>query len=461
LGALGVDFGGVALRLDRTATVADSFRGEGRGAAMAGVAITTVVPGSVADRLGLRPADRLVAINGHPLRDALDLAFYGALEELDLVVHRDGEESSFLLEKDPGVALGVEVEAMEVQRCKNNCLFCFVYQNRPRQRRSLYVKDEDYRFSFLHGHYITLSNLTEADWARIFEQRLSPLYISVHATDPALRDRLLRNRTPQPVLPKLRRLVDGGIELHTQVVVCPGLNDGAQLSRTLLDLAAFHPGVRSVAVVPVGLTDHRRRLPRLRSADGDDARSLLDLLGGLQGWFRVRLGTRFCFAADEWYLLAGREMPDADHYEGYPQIADGVGGMARFAAELDDLITSGAARPPAGDYCFFTGQLFAPALTRHVAELQGRYLGWRGRVVALENRYLGSGITVAGLLAGEDVRRGLAQCGAHEVPVIPRVMVEEDGATFLDGVTVEELRAECHPGLTVVAADAQGLLVPV
>jgi len=426
---------------------------------MSGVAITTVVPGSVAERLGLRPGDRLLEINGHTLRDALDVSYYGALEELDLVVHRDGTENSLLLEKDPGVALGVEVETMEVRTCKNDCLFCFVYQNRPHQRRSLYVKDEDYRFSFLHGHYITLSNLAEEDWTRIFEQRLSPLYISVHATDPVLRDRLLRNRVPQPVLPQLRRLVDGGIRLHTQVVVCPGLNDGAQLSRTLLDLAALYPGVRSVAVVPVGLTDHRRKLPSLRSAEGDDARALLDRVGRLQQWFRARLGTRFCFAADEWYLLAGRPVPGASHYEGYPQIADGVGGMARFEAELNGLIESSDSSPPTGDYCFFTGRLFAPALTRHVAALRRRYPGWRGRVVALENRYLGSGITVAGLLAGDDVRRGLAQCGADEVPVIPRVMLEEEGDTFLDGVTVEALRAECHPGLRVVAADARGLLM--
>jgi len=426
---------------------------------MSGVAITTVVPGSVADRLGLRPGDRLVEINGHALRDALDVSYYGALEELDLVVHRDGAESSLLLEKDPGVALGVEVETMEVQTCKNDCLFCFVYQNRPHQRRSLYVKDEDYRFSFLQGHYITLSNLSEEDWARIFEQHLSPLYISVHATDPELRDSLLRNRVPQPVLPQLRRLVDGGIRLHTQVVICPGLNDGAQLSRTLLDLAALSPGVRSVAVVPVGLTDHRRKLPSLRSADGDDARALLDRVGRLQRRFSARLGTRFCFAADEWYLLAGRQVPSADHYEGYPQIADGVGGMARFEAELNGLIEGGVVSPPAGDYCFFTGRLFAPALTRHVDELRRRYPAWRARVVALENRYLGSGITVAGLLAGSDVRRGLARCSADEVPVIPRVMLEEEGDTFLDGVTVEELRAECHPGLRVVAADACGLLM--
>jgi len=424
---------------------------------MSGVAITTVVPGSVADHLGLCPGDRLVEINGHALHDALDVSYYGALEELDLVVRRDGTDRSLLLEKDPGVALGVEVETMEVRTCKNDCLFCFVYQNRPHQRRSLYVKDEDYRFSFLHGHYITLSNLAEEDWARIFEQHLSPLYISVHATDPVLRDRLLRNRLPQPVLPQLRRLVDGGIRLHTQVVVCPGLNDGPQLSRTLLDLAALYPGVRSVAVVPVGLTDHRRKLPALRSANGDDARQLLARTARLQEWCRARFGTRFCFAADEWYLLAGRPVPGADHYEGYPQIADGVGGMARFEAELNGLIEGAGAEPPTGDYCFFSGKLFAPALTRHVARLQRCYPAWRGRVVALENRYLGSGITVAGLLAGDDVRRGLAQCGADEVPVIPRVMLEEEGDTFLDGVTVEQLRAECHPGLRVVTADARGL----
>ncbi len=421
-----------------------------------GVAVLGVAPGSAADRLGLRPGDRLLEANGRPIRDALDVAYYGALEVLELAVARGGEVLLFELEKDPEIPLGLEVEPMQVRTCENHCVFCFVYQNPRGQRRERYIKDEDYRFSFLHGHYITLSNLSEADWTRIFEQRLSPLYVSVHATDPELRDRLLRGRRPQPVLPQLARLIAGGIRLHTQVVVCPGWNDGPQLTRTLLDLAAFHPGVASVAVVPVGLTDFRRHLPKLRRPTRGEARRLLDQVGAIQEGCRARHGSRVCFAADEWYLLADRPLPPADHYEGYPQIADGVGGMARFEERLEALLAAGA-RPAPGRYCFFTGELFAPALTRHVSRIAARWPHWHGRVVALENRYLGRGITVAGLLSGEDVRRGLAACAPEEVPVIPEVMVEEDGQTFLDGVTVEELRAEVHPRLTVVEADAAGL----
>jgi len=422
-----------------------------------GVAIIAVAEGSLGEQLGLLAGDRIVAMNGRPIRDLLDVHYYAAAEMLELeVVRADGDEWELSVAKDSGVGLGLELQPMEVQTCDNNCVFCFVHQNPRGQRRSLYVKDEDYRFSFLHGHYITLSNLTEAEYGRIIEQRLSPLYVSVHATEPDLRAQLLRGRSVAPVLPQLRRLIAGGITLHTQVVLCPGLNDGSHLQRTVDDLAGLYPGVRSVAVVPVGLTDHRKGLPVLERVDQAYARRLLPEIAAIQAQCVKRFGSRFVFAADEWFVLAGEPIPPAADYEDYPQIADGVGSMALFRAELESAI--GGRSPRRGRFCFFTGRLFAPTLEEHVATVAARSCGWQGRVLPLENRFLGSGITVAGLLSGGDVRRGLAGCRAGEIPVIPEVMLGEDRNTFLDSLTVDELRREVHPGLTVVAATAAGLL---
>jgi putative radical SAM enzyme (TIGR03279 family) len=424
---------------------------------MTGVAIIGVGEGSLGEKLGLLPGDRILAMNGQPVRDLLDVQFYGAAEELELVVARaNGEEWELTVGKDAGVGLGLELQPMEIQTCENNCVFCFVYQNPRGQRRSLYIKDEDYRFSFLHGHYITLSNLTDEEYRRIIEQRLSPLYVSVHATDPGLRAQLLRGQHVAPVLPQLQRLIEGGITLHTQIVLCPGINDDSHFRRTIDDLAALHPGVRSVAVVPVGLTDHRKGLPVLQRPDKAYARQFLAEIEALQGDCLSHLGTRFVFAADEWFVLAGMPLPPAADYEGYPQIADGVGSMAWFREELEAAL--GHVRPSKGRFCFFTGKLFGPTLERHVATVQEISAGWLGRVVSLENRFFGSGITVAGLLSGDDLRRGLALCRSGEIPVIPDVLLAEDRNTFLDSVTVADLRREIHPGLRVVATSAAGLL---
>lgn len=436
------------------ASMTDHRRGDLPGE---GVAITGVGHGSLGERLGLLPGDRIVAMNGQPVRDLLDVQFHGAAEELELVVARgDGEEWELSVAKDAGVGLGLELQPMEIQTCDNHCVFCFVYQNPRGQRSSLYVKDEDYRFSFLHGHYITLSNLTEEEYRRIIEQRLSPLYVSVHATDPGLRAYLLRGKHMAPVVPQLQRLIRGGITLHTQIVLCPGINDGDHLRRTVADLAELHPGVRSVAVVPVGLTDHRKGLPVLQRADEAYARRFLVDIAALQDACLGRLGSRFVFAADEWFVLAGSPIPPAADYEGYPQIADGVGSMALFREELRVALAHSHPRP--GRFCFFTGKLFGPTLAAHVAAVAESSVGWQGRVVYLENRFFGAGITVAGLLSGADVRRGLAQCQSGEIPVIPDVMLAEDRNTFLDSLTVAQLRREIHPGLTVVAAGAEGLL---
>src|SRR5437764_10251860 len=271
-----------------------------------GVVVAAVRPRTPAAAAGLRAGDRILAINGHALRDAIDFQFHGSDDRLALSVERAGATRALSLARRPGADLGVELEAPragEIATCANKCVFCFMHQLPKGMRRSLYVKDDDFRLSFLHGNYITLSDLDEASFERIIEQRLSPLYVSVHATDPELRHALLgRPRHSAEILPRLERLAKAGIRMHAQIVLCPGLNDGPHLERSVFELAPLHPHVVTTAIVPVGLTRHRERLPALRSLTPDEARALVVTAGRWQQRWLSELGSRFVFLADEIYL---------------------------------------------------------------------------------------------------------------------------------------------------------------
>ena len=295
--------------------------------------VAAVAPRSPAAAAGLAAGDRIVAINGQSLRDAIDFQFYGGDERLELTVERDGVARSVRLTRC-GPGLGLELAAPrpgDIATCANKCVFCFIHQLPKGMRRSLYVKDDDFRLSFLHGNYITLSDLDEAAFDRIIEQRLSPLYISVHATDAELRHALLgRPRHSAEILPRLERLAKAGIRMHAQIVLCPDLNDGEHLARTVRELAPLHPQVATTAIVPVGLTRHRDRLPALRSLTPDEAQALVATAEGWQRRWLAELGSRFVFLADEIYLLAGLPLPAAAAYEGFPIAEDGIGLVRRF-----------------------------------------------------------------------------------------------------------------------------------
>src|SRR5438093_1501649 len=299
-----------------------------------GVVVAAVHARTAAAAAGLRPGDRVLAINGHALRDAIDFRFHGGDERLALSVERDGARHALRLARRPGADLGVELEAPragEIATCANKCVFCFIHQLPKGMRRSLYVKDDDFRLSFLHGNYITLTDLDEAELERIVEQRLSPLYVSVHATDTTLRWELLgRPRRHAEILPRLERLAKAGIRMHAQIVLCPDLNDGAQLERTVRELAPLHPSVATTAIVPVGLTRHRERLPALRTLTDDEARALVAIVAAWQRELLEQLGSRFVFLGDEVYLQAGAPLPDADAYEGFAIAEDGIGLVRRF-----------------------------------------------------------------------------------------------------------------------------------
>lgn len=419
--------------------------------------IQSVVPGSIAEELDLQSGDLLLAINGHPLRDFLDyVRLTRHAEELLLDVRRsDGEEWEVELEKDAEEDLGLEIEHPQPAQCGNNCLFCFVQQLPRGLRPTLYVKDEDYRFSVLYGAYVTLSTVSEAEVQRILTDRLSPLYVSVHASDEVLRARLLGRKTLPPLFPLLQRLISGGIEIHTQIVVCPGLNDGAALEQTVADLGALIPGIRSLALVPVGLTGHREHLPQLRTHHRDEARALLAQVNRWQQAFLAQGNSRFVFAADEFYLKAGVDFPPLADYEGLPQYENGVGMIPLFRAEAIEVLEAAHPLPPFIVDCL-TGASFYPEMSKFAAELSVK-TGVTIIIHRVENRFFGGEVTVTGLLTGADIASALQGKLRSAILLIPDVVFRDGEDLFLDNISPDELAASLQVEIFPVAANPWGI----
>ncbi len=417
--------------------------------------ILAIDPHGIAADLGLQPGDRLVALNGEPVRDLLDYQLLTASEELLVEVERsDGELWEIEVEKEAEEQLGLVLPHPEPRQCGNNCVFCFVHQLPPGMRRSLYVKDEDYRFSYLYGAYVTLTNLAEEDLQRILAQKLSPLYVSVHATDEELRTHLLGRRGPA-VLDLLKTLVDGGITVHAQVVLCPGFNDGEQLERTFRDLAALWPGVASLAIVPVGLTGYRRRLPQLRPLSAAEARRVVAWVGERQDECLAACGSRLVYAADELYLAAGEEIPPLAAYEDLPQLENGVGLLARFRAQADEVLAQAAAlgHPPV---TVVTGEAAAGHVGAFCAALAAR-TGRPIEVVAVPNRFFAGAVTVTGLLTGRDILDSCAGKGEGRLLLLPEVLLREGSDVLLDDLTTDELGRRLGLAVETFPADPWGL----
>lgn len=411
--------------------------------------VASVEPGSIGEELGFQPGDRLLTINGQRPRDLVDLQLLVGEEELVLVVEDpSGSLHTVELEKDADDGLGLEfTEALfdGLKQCNNACPFCFIDQQPPGRRRSLYLKDDDYRLSFLYGSYLTLTNLTAADWRRIEEQRLSPLYVSVHATDPELRSRLLVNPRAGLLLQQLAWFQERDLQIHAQVVVCPGLNDGAALERTLSDLASFAgghwPAVLSAAVVPVGLTRFRPPGDGLVPVDRACARRVIAQVEPLQERFRRSLGSRFAWLSDEWYLLAGLPLPPREQYEDLPQQENGVGTIRAFLESLDQATRSLPERlEKSRRLSWVVGALVAEAL-QPVVERLNRVRGLELILHGLPSPYWGQEQVVTGLLTGADLLSGLAQRDLGEGLLLPSVMLRQGEPVFLDDLRLAELEA--------------------
>lgn len=410
--------------------------------------VASVEPGSIAEELGFQPGDRLLSLNGIRPRDLIDFQILQGEEELVLEVEDpDGTQHRVEIEKDADEALGLSFsEALfdGLRQCNNHCAFCFIDQQPPGRRRTLYLKDDDYRLSFLYGSYLTLTNLTAADWQRIEEQRLSPLFVSVHATDPELRSRLLVNPRGALLMEQLAWFAERRLQIHAQVVVCPGLNDGEALTRTLEDLASFAggdwPAVLSTAVVPVGLTRFRPAGDALRPVDRPMAQAVIQRVEPLQQRFQEQLGSRFAWLSDEWYLIAGLPLPPRATYEDLPQQENGVGSIRAFLEELDQATRDLPEAVPAPRRCsWVVGRLVAEALAP-VVERLNRVKGVTLLLHGLPSPYWGQDQVVTGLLTGSDLLNGLEGKDLGDCLLLPRVMLRQGEEIFLDDRTLAELR---------------------
>ena len=411
---------------------------------MGGV-ISSIEPGSIADQLGWRVGDDLVSISGHELHDIIDCRFYSSDDHLRVTIRRRAETQDYEIEKDIGLDLGVEFKEPlfdGVRTCGAHCIFCFVEQLPKGLRKSLYLKDDDFRLSFLDGNFITLANVTQEDLSRIIEQRLSPLYVSVHTTDPDLRQRMLGRSCPD-ILRQLDTLALGRITLQTQIVLCRGINDGEHLERTVSELAERHPTVASIAIVPAGITRHRRNKTPIGAIDAQYSARILCKVRQWQRRFLSAKGTRLVWAADEFYLSAGQRVPRGAAYERFPQLSNGVGlvrlfkDSARRISNLKSQITN---------VSLVTGTLAAPLLRHWALSLRG--VGIMLNVYPITNRLFGDTVTVAGLIAGQDVIDQLRGKDLGEALIVPSVALR-DGA-FLDDVTVADLERELDCRVLVV-----------
>jgi putative radical SAM enzyme (TIGR03279 family) len=409
-----------------------------------GVLIQRVEEGSIAQEVGIEAGDRLLALNDRSIEDVLDYRYVTSSIEREVVIRvakSSGELWDIDIEKDEEEDLGIDLEGIQTRICKNNCIFCFVHQlPRGKQvRRTLRVKDEDFRLSFLFGHYLTLTNLAESDFQRILEQRLSPLYVSVHATDPGLRQYLLQNRKPDDLLENMRRLVEGGIKLHTQIVLIPEINDGIHLERSVNDLLRFYPDVLTLSIVPVGLTDHRKGLPLLKPVDAKYARKTIEQVSRIQERNLKTYNTPFCFLGDEFYIMGERPIPPRSHYGDFPLVENGVGMIRTFLDEFAVAVRKKWKRPSrAIKGTVTTGRIFYPTLQRCIDRINSKF-GVELKCLPADNLYFGKGITVAGLLTGSDIYTAVRDKLYGEFLIIPSESMIGEQNLFLDDWVKDDL----------------------
>lgn len=421
--------------------------------------ITGIEPDSVAAEIGLQAGDELLAINDNSVEDIIDVQYYSAEETLELLIRRGDEYLLFEAERDYNQTLGLEFSHptfdTDIRRCNNLCEFCFVLQMGPKFRRTLYIKDDDFRYSFLFGHFVTLTNLSEHDWWRIETMGLSPLYVSVHVTDLELRRKFLRNPTAPDIIPQLQWLADRGIAIHTQLVVVPNFNDGPWLERSVRELADMYPAVQSISVVPVGLTKQHKYTMRTHTAA--EAAATLDYVNSLQPIFQEKFGVRFVYPTDEWYLVTGREVPHLDAYDGQELHENGLGMVRFFLDEWDqvkkEIINGQLSMVTYQLVTLVTGAMFADILQTKAAEF-AEISGLTVEVRPITNERLGGTITTAGLLMGLDVLNQLQAVTYGDLVILPRVMFDHPDTISLDDMSPQDIANRL--GVTIALADTMG-----
>ena len=434
--------------------------------------IQSVAPGSIAEELGVEPGDVLISINDQEVEDVFDYRYLTQDEELTVVIRKgnsmeedEPEEWELEIEKEPDEDLGIEFESGlmdEYRSCRNRCIFCFVNQMPKGMRDTLYFHDDDARLSFLQGNYITLTNMSDHDIDRIIRYHLEPINISFHTMNPALRCEMLHNRTAGDVFPRIRRLKEAGIELNGQIVLCRGINDGEELEYSLREFEQYLPELKSVSVVPVGLTRFRDRLPKLIPFDADSAGPVIDQIERWQQYYMTRYGTHLVHASDEWYIMAGRELPPEESYDGYLQLENGVGMVRLLTEEIREELRRSAGRKARSRHITIaTGRLVGPILDGLVREITEVFPQVRADVVPITNHFFGELITVSGLITGQDLTAQLAGRDLGEELLLPANMLRSGENVFLDDMTVEQVEETLQIKTVIVESDGRSFVEAV
>ena len=425
--------------------------------------IIGVEPRSAAQRHGLRAGDVLLSLNGEQVLDEIDYQALIAGEEVTAELERNGKHFTIEIRKEDGEPLGLhfgQTMALSPRTCHNNCIFCFISQMPPKLRETLYVKDDDWRYSLMMGNFVTLTNVSESEFDRIIRRKASPLYVSVHTTNPDLRCRMMNNRFAGDIMQRLTRLKDAGIKFHCQIVTVPGWNDGEELMRTLRDLRSLAPAAQTVAMVPVGLTRFREKLEPLRCFTGEEAKALLDMIAPFQQECRETLGSTFAFPSDEFFCLAGKPIPPESWYENFPQIENGVGLIRRMESEIEEIAAFERKfdmDEPVDDavYVLPTGKSIAPQMQRWCDSYAPSNV--KVRVLAVPNRFFGETVTVTGLLTGGDILSVLTPDvteGADGI-LLSASTLRHERDLFLDDMHIDEFSSRAPLPVHLVECDGQ------
>ena len=424
--------------------------------------VKNTAAGSIAEEMGIEPGDRLISIDGQEIEDVFDYQFYEESEELVLLIEKpDGEQWELEIEKEADEPLGIEFGQGlmdEYRSCRNKCIFCFIDQMPPGMRDTLYFKDDDSRLSFLQGNYITLTNMSSHDVERIVRYRLEPINISFQATNPELRCRMLHNRFAGDALKKVDILYRGGIEMNGQIVLCKGVNDGEELERSIRDLTRYLPLLKSVSVVPVGLTRFREGLYPLEPFTKEEAREVLSVILRWQEKIYKQYGLHFIHAGDEWYLLAEEDIPEEERYDGYLQLENGVGMLRLLFNEFEEGMSRLGGGPGSGAISAATGKLAYPYIRRMADRVEEQFPGRKIHVYCIRNDFFGERITVSGLVTGQDI---IAQLKGKELGsrlLLPCNMLKADEDVFLDDITVKEVSDALQVPVDIVKSSGQDLI---
>lgn len=416
--------------------------------------ISSIERGSTAAKTGLKKDDLIVEFNGQPAVDMLDVAYFDSQSEFTVGITRGDKKLTFGVKKDVNEPMGWDFYDecyIEPRWCANKCVFCFVDQLPKGQRPTLYVKDDDWRLSFVSGNFVTLTNLSDKELARILDKKFSPLYVSVHATDDTIRRKLLGNPRARDIMPLLKQFADGGINMYTQVVMCPGLNDGEVLRKTLTDLYSLYPAVQNVAIVPVGLTKFRCGLADLRLVTQFEANAAIDLVETFDADCFAKTGQHFAYCSDEMYVYAKRELPPAEYYGDFNQLENGVGLVADTRYQFD-LAFADAVAAKKGSFTLVTGVSAGPIIQQLVDKAKAKFPELNANVVAVVNKFFGETVTVAGLVVGGDIVETLkGRDDIGDTLILPRVMLREIEDVFLDGMTLTEFKQLTGKNVEIVS----------